>query len=367
MDVDGKLDTIPVRLSEEFIRLIKSGELVPGTRMPGYRALAEKYNVGFSTMIAALKILTDKGYIEKHPSRGTFVSNDACKLISTVNIFCPLPSPNMVSEKIGYDLLVDSEFWYGLTANAVEDNFHVTTSYLPDDATVTVLRRQLNMLKNYDAVVFIGPQFSSLKNLIAKNNILGLVVAPHHGGVREKLCVIDYDHTMGYELYSKFCQQSTNKKVGILRQILPSEVDDRDVAKRVDDFKRYLSLRGVPFIEYTIAHESDSKKVKNKLNSLFPVGVDEELGLLICVNTPLLPSLQQLFYQRNWVDSGKICLAGFTGGGFILTIYPQLPYIRVPFAEMGKVASKLLVDAVRNGTQLKDVTVPPVIIAPECM
>ncbi|ROT25859.1 winged helix-turn-helix domain-containing protein [Micromonospora sp. HM5-17] len=55
---------------------IRSGELAPGDKLPTYAQLAEQYKVGISTAQAALRILRDRGLVEGHPGKGTYVTQD---------------------------------------------------------------------------------------------------------------------------------------------------------------------------------------------------------------------------------------------------------------------------------------------------
>ncbi|WP_423188669.1 PLP-dependent aminotransferase family protein [Alkalibacterium sp. f15] len=55
---------------------IKSGELVPGTRLPSERKLAEALNVNRSTVIRAMEELTAQGVLMRKKGSGTYVNPD---------------------------------------------------------------------------------------------------------------------------------------------------------------------------------------------------------------------------------------------------------------------------------------------------
>ncbi|WP_051239821.1 PLP-dependent aminotransferase family protein [Pontibacillus halophilus] len=61
---------------------IEAGEWSAGRKLPTQRALAEEFNVNRSTVIHALDILKDKGYIESKSGSGTFVSKHSSSDIS---------------------------------------------------------------------------------------------------------------------------------------------------------------------------------------------------------------------------------------------------------------------------------------------
>ena len=52
---------------------IDAGDLTPGARLPGERALAEEYGVALGTVRSALRVLRDRRRIVTTPSKGTFI------------------------------------------------------------------------------------------------------------------------------------------------------------------------------------------------------------------------------------------------------------------------------------------------------
>ncbi|GAA2338249.1 hypothetical protein GCM10009854_13120 [Saccharopolyspora halophila] len=64
------------RVVESIKRDIRAGTLAPGDRLPGNRALAEKYDVALATAQKALRVLQDEGWLTATPAVGVFVSNE---------------------------------------------------------------------------------------------------------------------------------------------------------------------------------------------------------------------------------------------------------------------------------------------------
>ncbi|MFI0470990.1 GntR family transcriptional regulator [Saccharopolyspora sp. 5N102] len=62
------------RVVEAIKREIQAGTLSPGDRLPGNRAVAEKYDVALGTAQKALRALQDEGWLTSTPSVGVFVS-----------------------------------------------------------------------------------------------------------------------------------------------------------------------------------------------------------------------------------------------------------------------------------------------------
>lgn len=64
-----------LRVVDSITEQIRSGELKPGDKLPTYAQLADTYKVSVSTAQAALRLLRDRGLIEGHQGKGTFVSD----------------------------------------------------------------------------------------------------------------------------------------------------------------------------------------------------------------------------------------------------------------------------------------------------
>ncbi|WCN84803.1 winged helix-turn-helix domain-containing protein [Micromonospora sp. LH3U1] len=63
-----------VRVVEAITAQIRAGELKPGDKLPTYAQLADQYGISVSTAQAALRILRDRGLVEGHQGKGTYVA-----------------------------------------------------------------------------------------------------------------------------------------------------------------------------------------------------------------------------------------------------------------------------------------------------
>lgn len=74
------LNTTPHKYQEicdNILDRIESGELVPGTRLPGVRALGEQYGCNYHTVRHAFETLAEQGYLELKRGSGTFITERA--------------------------------------------------------------------------------------------------------------------------------------------------------------------------------------------------------------------------------------------------------------------------------------------------
>ena len=63
------------QVAEWIIQKIRSGELKPGTRLPGERAFAEEYGLSVATTVAVMRELCRQGYIIRRRKSGTYVAD----------------------------------------------------------------------------------------------------------------------------------------------------------------------------------------------------------------------------------------------------------------------------------------------------
>jgi GntR family transcriptional regulator len=69
--------SLPLQLRERILATIREEELRPGDRIPPLAVLAERFQVGHSTVREALKLLERDGIVEVKHGRGSFVSAHA--------------------------------------------------------------------------------------------------------------------------------------------------------------------------------------------------------------------------------------------------------------------------------------------------
>lgn len=70
---DEPREPLYARLAEHYRRVIASGTLAPGDRMPSVRALMSQHRVSLSTAIQVFRSLEDTGWLQARPRSGYFV------------------------------------------------------------------------------------------------------------------------------------------------------------------------------------------------------------------------------------------------------------------------------------------------------
>lgn len=95
MNVQTKHTTRPVtsfRVYDEILDLIRSGEIVPGGRMPNERRLAELKGATRTQVRDALLMLQKEGLIERRMGSGTYLSSKAPQIIEMHDADVEFPS-----------------------------------------------------------------------------------------------------------------------------------------------------------------------------------------------------------------------------------------------------------------------------------
>ncbi len=84
--MNDQYETIqPERLYEKIVeqieRRILAGEIKVGDQLPSERELAEQFGVSRTAVREAVKALSQKGLLEVHPGRGTFITNGTSRAV----------------------------------------------------------------------------------------------------------------------------------------------------------------------------------------------------------------------------------------------------------------------------------------------
>ena len=79
-------DTLTDRAIREIQQIILRGEINPGDWMPPQPELAQRFDVGLSTIREAIKALTLVGVVNPQPGRGTQVTDDALSILNASSL-----------------------------------------------------------------------------------------------------------------------------------------------------------------------------------------------------------------------------------------------------------------------------------------
>ncbi len=355
-------ETVPERIFKDIAAKIQSGALLPGDQLPGDRPLAETYQVSRNSMIAALQMLQQKGYIDRIPMQGSFVRKNVEKITGEVKIFCPLPEKVMLPARIGFaNFINENEIQQGLAAEAYERNFSVTFRHMEDVGDALVLRRQLEVITEIaDAVVFIGPQFARLRDLIAERGIPAVIIEPNPLFRQETIPSVSYNRDKAFaDLGKRICRTGC-RTFTFLYMKDASVAVQMDVDYRMRLLEEHLTRAGVE-VSYRALPHSDQVQPE-LLDELERVlGAGPRPDVVCCTHFPVITAVQYLATAKQWGLGETFHVFGHTGGGIFSLAYPPVPYWRVPCFELGRVASEMLCDCVAREKKLKSMMIEGVV------
>jgi GntR family transcriptional repressor for pyruvate dehydrogenase complex len=151
------------QVAEQIQRLIASGTLKPGDRLPNERELAAKFGVGRSSLRDAIRTLEVMGIVESRHGSGTVVRD-----LSTDSLVVPLASVlaqkrELVAELIDVRRMIEPALAARAAANATEEEL----SRLED-----IVRRQGEKVRRGERSIEEDSEFHYAIALAARNSVV---------------------------------------------------------------------------------------------------------------------------------------------------------------------------------------------------
>jgi GntR family transcriptional repressor for pyruvate dehydrogenase complex len=151
------------QVAEQIQRLIASGALSPGDRLPPERELAAKFGVGRSSLRDAIRTLEVMGIVESRHGSGTVVRD-----LSTDALVVPLASVlahkrELVAELLDVRRMIEPALAARAAANATEEEL----SRLED-----ILRRQAEKVRRGEPSIEEDSEFHYAIALAARNSVV---------------------------------------------------------------------------------------------------------------------------------------------------------------------------------------------------
>ena len=102
------------RLYEQIVAQIETrilnGELRPGDKLPSERELAEQFGVSQTAIREAMKALTQKGLVEIHPGRGTYVTDSTSQAIRhSIDLLVKIGSEDGIRDLVEVREIIEPE------------------------------------------------------------------------------------------------------------------------------------------------------------------------------------------------------------------------------------------------------------------
>jgi len=124
------------RLSEEIVeqieKLVLSKELRVGYPLPSERELARRFQVSRQALREAMRILVQKGLVQVHPGRGTFVAQPCASFLSDPLHTYLCLNPHLARDFLESRLVIETETAFMAAERATDDNLLAIKRALED-------------------------------------------------------------------------------------------------------------------------------------------------------------------------------------------------------------------------------------------
>ncbi|MFA6714409.1 MAG: GntR family transcriptional regulator [Victivallales bacterium] len=324
-------ETLYIALKKHFKELINSGELAPGEKLPGERAIAAKYSVSRWTVVEALKLLERENYIKRIDRRGAFVNDLSTEKSRLLNIFYALPDDPVNEENLGFSgWQRHHEIQTGLMAGMRQ--FGLNLQFI--DPSRYALETAEEMFTGADGVIFWDFVSEMLVRRLTNRGVNCVIMVPKN--TISGFSSVSYDREKGIKMVSDFIIERKYKSVGFLVS--------SSLAERAARIKMNLEVSGVKTAPEWI-YQLGACSI-NEGYEILRLSLDRDLNalpeLLYCDQMIYPIPLLRLIYERGWELGKDIKVMSYTCRNAISNISSDLTYVRIPYFEMGLEACKLI-------------------------
>lgn len=339
-------ETLLTQLCRKLVSDISDGTLRPGMRLPGDRLLAKKYNISRGTVIEALSILEEQFYIERIPSRGSFVANDALKRISSVRIAFAFPENSLSEASLGHleNWTSVSDVYRGLVSKASDLNAEITFIHFEEANDTIALSQQLKKLESFDAFVFVGHQLLALRKAIIRSGN-PCVLINHYPELDAGCPLVIPDVDKGFdELFNYIASRGYS---GI--RILTPKLNHREnmTELKLKKLQHHASENHLAFGPDDIIEVNENKpgEMKKILN---PASFKKNKNAVFFNHTDYAVPFYEFCLEHGLEIGKRVGAFGYATGITFQGLVPPLTYSRINHFEIGEAACEMLSGKTRN-------------------
>ncbi len=291
-----KLITKYEQVAEIIEQKIKSGEYIPGCKIPSERDLAKSFGISHMTVNKALACLVSKGVLKRVHGNGTFIVGDK-DFISTKVVAIAIPA-DVENHPLFYPLLPNSLEKNGYfpiilntQAQGVLEKFKKIVTQNLKSIIIEPLKPEfvlIEELKEYENVIFIHrPPFERMEKFHDERYSFIYSDYRHAGFIgarallenrRKNILVLTYERIPGDipDMFLSGCEMALKEYGGKLRNIDTNKIDENGykelfLRERFDGILSLGDFRLIPVL-----------KVLRNLS----VSIPEDIQLIGMYNTP---------------------------------------------------------------------------------
>lgn len=300
---------------------ISGNKLSAGCKLDSERILAQRFGVSRWTVIEALKLLEDEGWIEKVPYRGIFVKSPADRLKKKKLLFL-LPHDRLDERTMGF---VEWNRYTELSAGMVEGARlnGLELVMIPRDQILDALNSTSDVLA---VVIYFSPD-DDLINRLNKSGLNCIITGPNP--IIPGFSSVLYARKEAIADTAAYIVDNY-RSAGFICPVMGQ-------AERAAGIKLMAELGGVATApEWVIPVEcNDLNGIYKILKERLPEDPEKLPEVIYCDRMIYPLALMRLVYERKWRLGQDLNIMAFTCRTAIQSICPDLVYTRIPYYEMG--------------------------------
>ena len=316
---------------------IRSGKYRPGERIPGERDLAAELRISQMTMNRALIELEKQGWIRREHGKGTFVPEN----------FCPPPpevlqigvAAHISAERALEDFYLGSLF-RGMQRAIVNSSVSLSILEVPANEIEQISEALLDGLLVLDML----EQNVEKVNRLYREGLKLVVLGASWKGL--EVPYVDSDNVAGTQAALEHLIGLGHRRIGGLFA-LPNTCNTRD---RLRTFRHILHERGIPPDESLILMEQDALSVseagRDRLRQILCSSARPTA--FFCGGYYLALEVMRIAREAGLHIPEQLSVVGYDDPVSAALLNPPLTTVRQPLDEMGRLATEMLLDWLRN-------------------
>ncbi len=334
------------QIKEMIKNQIIEGSILPDQKIESENELAERLNVSRHTIRQALTELVHEGWLYRQQGRGTFCKKqdnkkEAVPIERTIGIITTTISdyifPSIIrgiemelSEK-GYNMLLAS------TNHDIERERKCLENILSNKLDGLIVEPTKSALYN--------PNLNSYLN-IENNKIPYVMINAFYSELQPASITVD-DEKGGFLAAEHLIKLGHTRISGIFK------VDDMQGVNRMKGFMRAHRENNIQILPgMLISYNTKEKDVKPKEEALRLLEAKKPPTAFFCYNDEIALKVLDAIREKGLRVPDDISIVGFDDSHLAVASEVKFTTLTHPKMEMGRLAAKLVLDAIENGKEL---------------
>jgi DNA-binding LacI/PurR family transcriptional regulator len=337
---DNKI-SLYVQVKNDLIRRIRSGDMLPNTKVPSERVLAETFGISRGTAKQALQELEMEKYIERIPAKGSFVRDISEGTLKHINILFPFPEKSIYNLLEYANSIAVTEIYRGMMSACNKYNIRLSFQYFPITDNIEMLREQTREVQEFAGAIFLGHQLEKLRFELQKYGI-PFVAIHTDDSLNIPRTTVSYNRSEIIAESAGILVDAGYKSAGMLTNLGGDE-------SKANICGSVFAARGVEFhSDWILKLENDEEKAYSRLKELLPDNLELLPEVFFCGSPVYSFALLGLAAERNWKVPDDIAVFGYAHDMNIRPTVPLLSHVYVPYFEMGEEACRVLANGLRG-------------------